>query len=75
MSSVKIKIDGMKCEGCMAAVHEKLSQVRGVSRVVVDLDRGEARVEIEDGKVSAGELVEAVREAGYGASLANMVEE
>ena len=69
MSYVTMKIDGMKCEGCVSAVQKKLSQVRGVSMVAIDLANGKATVEIEDGEVGLDELVMVVRDAGYEASL------
>lgn len=33
------EITGMKCQGCVKTVTEKLSAVRGVEKVVVDLDK------------------------------------
>lgn len=33
------EVTGMKCQGCVKTVTEKLSAVRGVEKVVVDLDK------------------------------------
>ena len=35
---------GMKCDGCAKTVTEKLSAVKGVEKVVVDLDKKQATV-------------------------------
>lgn len=38
------EVTGMKCQGCVKTVTEKLSAVRGVEKVVVDLDKKQATV-------------------------------
>lgn len=38
-------ITGMKCQGCVNTVTEKLSAVRGVDSVVVDLEKKQATIE------------------------------
>ncbi|RCW17469.1 carbonate dehydratase [Streptococcus gallolyticus] len=38
------EVTGMKCQGCVKTVTEKLSAVRGVEKVVVDLDKKQAAV-------------------------------
>ncbi len=38
------KIDGMTCKGCVSSVTKQLEAVEGVSRVEVDLERGEAGI-------------------------------
>jgi copper chaperone len=38
------EITGMKCDGCVKTVTEKLSDVRGVENVTVDLEKKQARV-------------------------------
>lgn len=40
-------IHGMTCSGCRSHVEEVLSQVKGVSKVSVDLDKAEATLEME----------------------------
>ena len=39
-------VTGMTCQGCKASVHKKLSQVDGVSEVAIDLEKGEAQMEM-----------------------------
>jgi len=69
MSEMRLKIDGMKCDGCATAVREALEGVQGVERVDVSLYEGTADVTVA-GSVSAGTLTSAVEEAGYRASPA-----
>ena len=66
MSSLKVK--GMTCGHCEAAVRKALAAVPGVTRVVdVSREQGEARVE---GQPDARALVQAVRAEGYEAEVA-----
>ena len=39
------EISGMKCDGCVKTVTEKLSAVRGVESVHVDLDKKQATIQ------------------------------
>lgn len=61
----KLKVDGMTCEHCQAAVKKALESVDGTTSVEVDLARGEARVE---GNTEVATLVAAVENEGYQAS-------
>lgn len=63
---VKIKIEGMSCQHCKAAVEQALQDVLGVEGVDVSLDEGFAVVR---GNPNSEELVEAVKEAGYAAKV------
>lgn len=67
MTTVKLDVDGMHCGGCVSRVESALDAVDGVERVDVSLDRHEATVE-GDG-VGVPDLVAAVEDAGYGASV------
>lgn len=63
-----LKIEGMSCEHCVAAVNEALAEVGGVERVLdVDLDSGIAKIEGDAGNQA---LLAAVREEGYEATMA-----
>ncbi|MES1937748.1 CopZ family metallochaperone [Salinisphaera hydrothermalis] len=64
----ELKIEGMSCQHCVAAVNEALAEVNGVERVVdVDLNSGIAKIE---GDADTEELLAAVREEGYEATMA-----
>ncbi len=61
--TVQIKIEGMTCGHCTAAVEKALSSVPGVEKVVdVSLETGIATIE---GAVAAESLSTAVKDAGY----------
>lgn len=61
--TVQIKIEGMTCGHCTAAVEKALSGVPGVEKVVaVSLETGIATIK---GTVAADALAVAIRDAGY----------
>lgn len=65
---ISLKVKGMTCGHCEAAVRKALAGVPGVTRVVeVSSERNEAKVE---GQPDAGALVKAVRDQGYEAEVA-----
>lgn len=61
----ELKIEGMTCGHCTAAVKKALEGVAGVSHADVDLAAGRARV---DGQADVSELVAAVQDEGYQAA-------
>jgi len=63
---IKLKVEGMSCEHCKAAVERALREVLGVEGVEVLLDQGFAVVR---GNAEPQQLVEAVKEAGYEARV------
>lgn len=65
---IRLKIEGMTCGGCKAAVERVLTGQPGVESVVVDLDGGSARVVAREG-TDPGTLASAVDEAGYDARV------
>jgi copper chaperone len=65
MRMTELKIDGMTCGHCSAAVKKALEKVAGVSAASVDLAAGRARV---DGNADVAALVAAVQDEGYQAA-------
>ena len=61
----ELKIDGMTCGHCTAAVKKALERVSGVEHAEVDLATGRARVA---GSAGAAILVSAVQDEGYQAT-------
>ena len=59
-------IKGMSCAACQARVERAVSKVPGVSSCSVSLLTNSCGVE---GNASSGDIIKAVREAGYGAEL------
>ncbi|NLG07869.1 MAG: heavy-metal-associated domain-containing protein [Deinococcales bacterium] len=63
----ELKIEGMSCSHCSAAVKRALEGVDGVTTAEVDLQAGRATVQ---GSAPVAELVAAVAEEGYTATPA-----
>jgi len=59
-----LTVEGMSCAHCEQSVAEALTDVEGVTDVVVDRETESATVE---GDAAEGALVAAVDEAGYSA--------
>ncbi|WP_267929732.1 heavy metal translocating P-type ATPase [Paraburkholderia sp. ZP32-5] len=65
---VEFDIDGMTCAACVTRVEKALAKVPGVARASVNLATERARVE-SDAAVEPVQLADAVRKAGYEATL------
>ncbi|WP_423380310.1 heavy metal translocating P-type ATPase [Burkholderia sp. LMG 32019] len=65
--TVELDIDGMTCASCVSRVEKALAKVPGVTRASVNLATERATVDVTAG-VSATQLVETVKQAGYGAT-------
>ena len=59
----EIKIEGMHCPNCVAAVKRELEALEGVSKVDVSLEDAQAIVEVED--VADETLQEAIEDIGF----------
>lgn len=64
-SSYTLKVEGMSCKHCEAAVTEAAQSVPGVTAANVDLEAGS--VTVQGGKPEA--VIRAVNEAGYTARM------
>ena len=65
--TTRLKIEGMTCMHCVAAVKKALAAVDGVDEVVeVSLENGSATVR---GSAAGDDLIAAVKDSGYSASL------
>jgi Cu+-exporting ATPase len=62
-------VTGMTCAACSAAVERSVKKVYGVESVTVNLLTNSMRVKYDDEKTSDIEIIKAVEDAGYGASL------
>jgi copper chaperone len=63
----ELRIDGMTCGHCVAAVKKALEKVPGVTGAHVELEAGRAQVE---GDPSLAALLAAVQDEGYQAAPA-----
>lgn len=68
MKQLKLEVSGMSCGHCVKAVQEALGAVPGVK--VDNVEIGTATVSFDETKVSVGDLVDAVSDAGYEANAA-----
>lgn len=66
---VWLEIKGMSCAKCVPKADKALEEVEGVKEATVDLNKGEAMVCIEYGKVSDSDLMRAIEKVGFKASL------
>ena len=66
--SLELDISGMTCASCAGRVEKALAKVAGVKSVSVNLATERARIELL-GQVDTGLLINAVSQAGYGASV------
>jgi copper chaperone len=65
--TIKLNVEGMTCGHCQSAVKNALESVDGVQSAEVDLQSGVAVVK---GASSVQDLIGAVEEEGYRATLA-----
>ncbi|AOI61321.1 copper-transporting ATPase [Burkholderia diffusa] len=64
---MELDIDGMTCASCVSRVEKALAKVPGVTRASVNLATERATIDAAP-DVSASQLADAVRQAGYGAT-------
>lgn len=62
---IRLSISGMSCAGCVGAVEDALSSVNGVAEANVNFAEHTALV---DGSMTAQQLIDAVKSAGYDAA-------
>lgn len=65
METMVLKVSGMSCGGCVKSVTGVLEALPGVSKAEVSLEKGEATVTYEGGKVSREQMVGAIDDAGF----------
>ncbi len=73
--TVDIAVAGMSCASCSGRVERALLGVPGVISAEVNLASERARVHVAAGAAGSGELVAAIRAAGYAATLPTAVSE
>ncbi len=65
----KYDVTGMTCAACSAAVERSVKKVQGVESVTVNLLTNSMRVKYDESQISDVDIINAVIDAGYGASL------
>lgn len=65
MEKVTLGISGMTCGGCVRSVTNVLSALDGVTKAEVSLEKKNAVVDYDPGKVGVDQLKRSVAEAGF----------
>lgn len=68
METTILKVGGMSCGGCVKSVTGVLEALPGVGKADVSLEKGEAQVAFDLGRVTRDALIQAVADAGFEAS-------
>ena len=72
METVKLHINGMTCANCSSRIEKKLRSTSGVQNAEVSHNSGKASVTYDAKVVSLAELIAAVDNLGYKASVQNL---
>jgi len=67
-----LPIEGMTCASCAATVQEALAGATGVSSAGVNFATNKAAIEYDAAQTNVGQLIKAVREAGYNCGKASV---
>jgi copper chaperone CopZ len=70
-ATLDLSITGMTCGSCVRHVIEALHRVDGVGAARVELQGGRAMVAYDPASATAEQMVRAVEEAGYQATIAS----
>jgi len=68
METMVLKVSGMSCGGCVKSVTGVLEALPGVTKADVSLEKNEAVISYEAGKVSREQMVQVIDDAGFEAS-------
>lgn len=69
MQKEKYDVTGMTCSACSARVERAVEKLPGINKLTVNLLTNSMQVEYDENTLNSGEIVAAVVQAGYGASL------
>lgn len=71
MKKEKFDITGMTCSACVSHIEKAMGKLEGVQSLNVNLLNNNMQVEYDENKLTSDEIVQTVRNGGYGASLHN----
>lgn len=69
MKHEKYAITGMSCSACSSRVEKAVSKLDGMKKVSVNLLTNSMQVDYDEGTLSSQDIIQAVIDAGYGATL------
>ena len=67
MKTSRFAVTGMSCSACSSHVEKCVSKLKGVSKVSVNLLAGNMQVDYDETVLKDGDIIKAVKKAGYGA--------
>jgi Cu+-exporting ATPase len=62
---IKLQIDGMHCSSCETITKEELSELSGVSEIVIDAKKGSGELVLDVEQNSENDVLEKIKSAGY----------
>lgn len=74
MKKVKFDVQGMTCSSCSSHVERAVNKLNGIKSVNVNLLSNNMIVEYDEQKIDNNEIIQAVAQAGYNASLSEKKE-
>ena len=69
MKHEKYAITGMSCSACSSRVEKAVSKLDGMKKASVNLLTNSMQVDYDEGTLSSQDIIQAVIDAGYGATL------
>jgi Cu+-exporting ATPase len=66
---IDLKVSGMSCVRCQAAVENAISRLDGIKSCSVSFSSGRARIEFESEKVTVKQIEKTIKKAGYAVVL------
>lgn len=69
MKTIQFKVEGMHCNSCVTLITMELSNITGVTGVMVDLKTGLGSVTLTENTVGESDIISAIERAGYTASI------
>lgn len=71
MSKKIFTVTGMTCASCSARVEKAVSKLAGVNQAAVNLLTNSMEVNYDETQLTSENIIKAVEDAGYGASVKN----
>ena len=70
--TLNFQVSGMHCQSCEMLIKEELDAITGIKDVSIDHKTGKGSVTLLNGHVKDSQIIEAIKNAGYVASLENV---
>lgn len=71
MQKLKFNVSGMTCAACSARVEKAVGNLQGIEKVSVNLLKNNMMVSFDEAKLNKNDIMKAVQNVGYKASLPN----